>query len=492
MTGVAVGGFIAGLVATSAALQGEADAGVVADLPGERIASVSPAGFAWRDGIRPGQTLVALTPADDPGGWRLQTSVDGIRFVSEAARADRGLRESLPVGFAALAAGGLALLFVRTRRQWVLPTAAVALAAASTPIGLQGNLLLSTIALGAAALIPAVWAGGRLPGGRLSDLVFGLAVVSGLGLWTAARLAGWASYDAIESVRAGTAIWGSALVVVDRAVLPRLAGEPIQMIRPSVVDVAAIALMTGGGLALLALFKVPPVVVAGLIILTVAVRPIVRHQFRPIEAALLADVRAEAQAEAIESERARMARELHDVPLQELIGVIRRLELVPGAEAESDDLRALAGHLRNVATDLRPPVLDDLGLPAAIDYLVEQATTEGRPVVADIRADVSLDRSRRPPADVELAMFRIATEAVTNAIRHAGASLIEVRGDIAPKRVEIVVSDNGSGFDADAAKVARGKHIGLSSMRRRAQAIDADFSISPARPGTSVRALWQA
>jgi signal transduction histidine kinase len=58
--------------------------------------------------------------------------------------------------------------------------------------------------------------------------------------------------------------------------------------------------------------------------------------------------------------------------------------------------------------------------------------------------------------------------------------------------VELVVTDDGSGFDAGAASSARGKHIGLSSMRRRAQAIDADLSITAESPGTRVRALWQA
>jgi signal transduction histidine kinase len=58
--------------------------------------------------------------------------------------------------------------------------------------------------------------------------------------------------------------------------------------------------------------------------------------------------------------------------------------------------------------------------------------------------------------------------------------------------VELIVSDDGSGFDPGAPSRARGKHIGLSSMRRRAQAIDADLSITAASPGTRVRALWQA
>jgi signal transduction histidine kinase len=491
MTGIAIGAFISGLAASSAALQGEADAGVVPGLPGGRISSVSPTGFAWRDGIRPGQFVVALTAADDPGGWRLETVERDQQYVSEAAPADAGLRASLPLGLLALVAGGMALLLLRTRRQWVIPVVAVAFVAASTPLALHGDAALSTIVLGAAGMAPALWAIGRLPGGRPKDLVLGLALVGGLGFWAEARLGGWSAYDEMESVRATFAIWGTTAFLVDRAVLPRLAGEPIHVIRPSFIDVAAVALLTGIALALVNLFDVSPIVVAGLVVVAILARPVARHRFRPIDA-LLADVRAQAQAEGVEGERARLARELHDVPLQELIGVIRRLDVLPGAEAESDDLRALAGHLRNVAVELRPPVLDDLGLPAALEYLVEQTTSEEQPIVAVIKADSSPSRARRPPADVELAMFRIATEAVTNAVRHSGASAIEVRADVQPTRVELLVTDNGSGFDPIAARHARGKHIGLASMRRRAQAIDADLSIVATRPGTRVRALWQA
>lgn len=492
ITGVAIGAFVAGLAASSAALQGESDAGVVAELPGERIRSVSPTGFAWRDGIRPGHLVVALRAADEPGGWRLETVEGDRHYVSEASPADAGLRASLPLALVALLAGGLALLLLRTRRQWVLPAAAVAFVTASTPLGLHGNGALSTAVLAAAGLVPASWAISRLPGGRSKDLALGIAMVAGLSIWAGARLGGVSGYEEIESVREAFSIWGSAAFIFDRAVLPRLAGEPFQVIRPSLTDAAAVALLAGSSLALVNLFDVPPMLVAGLVVLAILARPVVRHRLRPIEDALLADVRAQAKAEGAEGERARLARELHDVPLQELIGVIRRLDVVPGAEAESDDLRALAGHLRNVAVELRPPVLDDLGLPAALEYLAEQTTSQGRPIVAAITAETTRALARRPPAEVELAMFRIATEAVTNAIRHSGASAIEVWADVQPTRVELLVTDNGSGFDAGAARDARGKHIGLSSMRRRAQAIDADLSISAASPGTRVRALWQA
>lgn len=182
-----------------------------------------------------------------------------------------------------------------------------------------------------------------------------------------------------------------------------------------------------------------------------------------------------------------------NVPLQELAAVIRRLEILPGAEAESEDLRALAGHLRNVATELRPPVLDDLGLPAALDFLAEEATTTAMPVTTDIVDDTGFGTDRRPPTDVELAMFRIAAEAVANAVRHSGGARVHVHAAVAPDRVELVVSDDGAGLSSDAARdAAKRKHLGLASMRRRAEAIDAELSIDGSTHGTSVRVVWQA
>jgi signal transduction histidine kinase len=169
------------------------------------------------------------------------------------------------------------------------------------------------------------------------------------------------------------------------------------------------------------------------------------------------------------------------------------LEIRPGTEAESEDLRALAGHLRNVATELRPPVLDDLGLPAALDFLAEQATTAALPVTAEVVDDTGFGSDRRPPTEVELAMYRIASEAVGNAVRHSGGTRVDVRAAVAPDRVDLAVSDDGGGLSANAAREAgKQKRLGLASMRRRAEAIDAELSIESSDTGTAVRVAWQA
>ena len=187
-----------------------------------------------------------------------------------------------------------------------------------------------------------------------------------------------------------------------------------------------------------------------------------------------------------------MARELHDAPLQELAGVIRRLELVPEASAERDHLRQVASQLRAVATDLRPPVLDDLGLGAGLDFLAEQATSEALPVEAEVVDRTGIDRGSRLPADVELAAYRIAQEAVANAVQHARATRIVISGELAPGRAHIAIADDGAGFGADAEHgAARRARFGLATMRRRAESVDADLRIESGRNGTTIRLSWQ-
>src|SRR5258706_319720 len=102
LTGAAVAGLISAVAATSAALQGEVDPGVVPDPQAGIVVGVSPNGFAWRDGIRAGQTIVSLSTADSPGGWRIETREGTERFMSSAAPMEAALRESLPFALGSL------------------------------------------------------------------------------------------------------------------------------------------------------------------------------------------------------------------------------------------------------------------------------------------------------------------------------------------------------------------------------------------------------
>jgi signal transduction histidine kinase len=495
LTALAIGALVAGVSATSVALSGYADPGIDYGNADHTIAGVNHSGYAWQYGISPGDTVVSTTDSGEPGGWSMVTRdpVGNLHTVS-AAEADASVAASLPAGVAGLILGGLAVLFLSTRRRWAVPTAALALFLASVPLGFNGVADTSTIVLGASALVPAISLGRRLPIALVARLSLAVALLVFIGAWAVARLAPNDASDELEGIRAGIAFWGILALLADRAVLPILRGEAIGVMRPRLFDVGVIASFAVIGLVLMTALSVSPIVVGALLVAVMAVLPSTRRRIgEPLEDALFGDVREAAAAEAAEAERARLARDLHDVPLQELVAVIRRLEIMPGTEAESEDLRNLAGHLRNVATELRPPVLDDLGLPAALDYLAEESTSNTLPVSADIVDETGFGAERRPPADVELAIYRIASEAVGNAVRHSGGTRVRIGGSVAPGRVELTVADDGAGLAPDAAReAAKRKRMGLASMRRRAQAIDAELSIDGSTRGTQVRVAWQA
>jgi len=369
----------------------------------------------------------------------------------------------------------------------------LSLRASSVPLLLQGDPELSTLALGGAALVPSIYLVSRIPGGRALKGLLGLGVAASLALWVVARLAGLGAFDALDSARAFIATTATAAVVIDGAVMPILSGQLSSMCRPRLFDLAVVAALSGASLVLVTLLAVPPIVVGGLVLLILVVFPGVRRWAGPrVAAALLADVREQAAIGAAEDERARMARELHDVPLQHLSGIIRRLDLLPDAQAESDQLRVVADQLRSVATDLRPPVLDDLGLAAALGFLAEKSTSTEAPVVAMVISKAGLDPASRPPSAAELAVFRIAQEAVSNALRHADAHEVRIEGRIEPDLIHLAIVDDGVGLRSEVIRAAgRRGRLGLASMRRRAEAIEAELSVDGSSHGTTVRIVWQ-
>ena len=210
-----------------------------------------------------------------------------------------------------------------------------------------------------------------------------------------------------------------------------------------------------------------------------------------VDRVLLADVRERAAVHGADEERARLSHDLHDDPLQALAGVIRRLEHQPDTAAEREALRMVAAQLRDIATELHPPVLDDLGLVSAIEGL--------RPTDTAIAVDISLTnrgyvRTERPPADIEVVLYRIVAEAVANAIAHSGCRTIRIDGEVRRDHVAIDVVDDGRGVtDREIETAMRGGHIGVASMRRRADAIDARLTLrGTPGSGTTVSVRWQA
>jgi signal transduction histidine kinase len=494
LAALAVSALIGGLSATSVALDGYVDPGYELDPDTGIVLAVARTSFLWRDGVRPGHLIVSTIAEGEPGGWSMVMRDPAGNFHrTSAIQPNDALAKSLPIGLASLALGGLAVLLLSTRRRWVVPVAALALLLAADPINRTGGAQSSTVMFAAAALVPSINLVRRTPVGFGLQLALAAGLLAFIGVWAVARLTGAPAPEQLEGIRDWVAFWGTIALFLDRAIVPFLRGESIGVMRPRAFDVVVIAAAAAIGFALFNL-RVDPFWVGLMLLTGMAVLPSTRQRFGvPIGEAIFGDVRESAAAEAAEAERARLARELHDVPLQELVAVIRRLEIKPGTEAESEDLRALAGHLRNVATELRPPVLDDLGLPAALDYLAEESTTLAMPVVAEVLDDTGFGAAQRPPGDVELAMYRIASEAVGNAVRHSGGSRVSIRGSVAPGRVQLTVADDGAGLTPDVAReAAKRKHMGLASMRRRAQAIDAELSIDGSATGTQVRVAWQA
>lgn len=199
-----------------------------------------------------------------------------------------------------------------------------------------------------------------------------------------------------------------------------------------------------------------------------------------------------------EEERRRLAHELHDDTIQELILLCRQLDTVeracgtlPGEAATAlGEARAsaerLVRSLREFAHALRPSILDDLGLVPSLRQLVHgtgrRSGLRGRVHVVGI--------PRRLPAPVELGLFRIAQEAVRNVERHAPASRVVVRLSFARDEVRLTVTDNGRGFTVPTdGNLAAGRHLGLIGVRERAQLLGGTVDIRsvPAR-GTTISA----
>ena len=189
-----------------------------------------------------------------------------------------------------------------------------------------------------------------------------------------------------------------------------------------------------------------------------------------------------------EEERARVARDLHDEVNQSLTGLLLRLEAVreaapPELEPQLAETRALAnqamGELLSLARQLRPTALDDLGLAAAIAGQVEQVRRPGLEAELSGGGDFSdLD------SDVQLVVYRVAQEALTNAARHSEAERLTVRLRHAGDGVELEVADDGRGFAFEQSE----RGLGIAGMRERALLIGAELTIE-SRPGhgTTVR-----
>ena len=192
-----------------------------------------------------------------------------------------------------------------------------------------------------------------------------------------------------------------------------------------------------------------------------------------------------------ERERTRVARDLHDEVNQSLTGLLLRLEAVrekapPDLASELAEVRTVANQamkeLLDLARQLRPTALDDLGLAPALAGNVRELSRQGG-VDASFEAHGDLGDL---PEDVQLVIYRVAQEALSNAVRHSEAEHVQVELRRENGRVALSVRDDGRGFTFD----ETGRGLGIGGMRERALLVGGEFQIESRRGvGTRVRLL---
>jgi signal transduction histidine kinase len=191
-----------------------------------------------------------------------------------------------------------------------------------------------------------------------------------------------------------------------------------------------------------------------------------------------------------EEERRRIARELHDEAGQLLTALLVGLRTVEDAR-ELADVKVQGNRLREIAAQaidevgrlargLHPTVLDDHGLGVALSrYAAEYAKTHK---IAVHLAPDELDFTNLSSA-IQIALYRILQEALTNVARHSQAKTVSIRFTLSGAAVKVTVIDDGCGFDAEAVAVSSHR-LGIQSMRERAAMLGGTVSFIPQRKGT--------
>jgi two-component system NarL family sensor kinase len=200
-----------------------------------------------------------------------------------------------------------------------------------------------------------------------------------------------------------------------------------------------------------------------------------------------------------EAERARLSRDLHDgisqwlvsIKLQIEAGVIRlagspdqQQQARTSFERTAEELNKVLGEVRRISHGLRPTLLDDMGLAAALEHLAEEFSQHsGMPVGFSATGKVD-----KLPQVVCTVLFRIAQEALTNIERHAGAHNIALTLSRRRNELTLAIADDGAGFDTEDVAVHPQRGIGLRNMMERLDAIGGALQITSSKAGTTVRA----
>jgi two-component system, NarL family, sensor histidine kinase UhpB len=197
-----------------------------------------------------------------------------------------------------------------------------------------------------------------------------------------------------------------------------------------------------------------------------------------------------------EEERQRIARELHDETAQSLTSLLIGLRVIEKLKSPQEVLRRIADlraqtartleEVRKLAVDLRPSALDDLGLVAALQGYTDEFARRSR---ANVEFHAS-GLEERLPDDVQVVVYRIVQEALTNVLKHADAGHVEVQVRRENGTVWASVVDDGQGFDVDAMLRSRERGLGLFGMRERVALVGGTIEIT-SRPGQSTRVAIQ-
>ena len=488
---LALAGIGLALYALGVALTGTVYLGWVHDEAATVVLKVSPDTFGWESGLRPEQTIERLRPGDEPGGWAVQTAEANGGELVLLGPVELFLRASALLALVGLGFGVLALPVARLPPRRAELLAVLGICLSTVPVALAYERTVGLVVIGAAAIGPWTWFtrwGGVGRRVALGGLAASTVLWAG---WLVLRIAEPVAGVALRNVL-GAAIAISVLLLVVAGARMTLRQLAAAVATTRLVDVAVMAAAIVVAIGLFAL-GISPLLAAAVVALPLILFVATRRQVADgLERALLADLRERESIRATEEERARVSREIHDDPLQQIAGVIHRLEGAdPDPAAATASLRDVAAKLRGVATELHPPVLDDLGLVPAIEGAARGVTAP--PVEVAVVNEAGYGPARRPPPDVELAAFRIVGEAIANAVRHAAATRIRVSGEVAPDAIDLAVADDGRGLADEAVEAAqREGHMGLASMRARAASIGAGLDIGRGPDGGTVVSLrWR-
>lgn len=192
-----------------------------------------------------------------------------------------------------------------------------------------------------------------------------------------------------------------------------------------------------------------------------------------------------------EEERKRIARELHDGVGQALTSILVRTRLLNQAtsqgemQSHAEELRSEAAEtlaaVRLLSRELRPSALDDLGLAPALERYAGEFSAH----YPDLTVDLHVHLPERLPANLEITLYRIIQEAMTNTARHSGATTLSVLVTRRDRHVHVIVEDDGDGFDVETTR-RDGSSVGIHSMAERAELLGGHMALESSPSGTGV------